>query len=343
MLKAHESHPLTSERSFTALLEGATKAGAAPGTVGIVYGQDAGVALVAHSSIRAVGLTGSMSAANALRSVIDARDEPIPFFGELSSLNPVLVTKAAAQARAGEIAEGLYLSVTGSSGQLCTKPGIALVPADVNGDTIVSGLAERMLGAAPAVMLNRRIRDSYDVMRQHLLDAGASTRASGSVTQTDRGLTVAPAVLEVSADDFTSRLCREAFGPLVVVVRYDTRADALDVLAKLRGSLTATVQGQPDEPEFTELLQTLASRAGRVIFNGYPTGVRVSWAQHHGGPWPATDTQHTSVGVTSIRRWLRPVAWQNVPDAHLPSELREANDLIPRRIDGQLSLSATSS
>jgi NADP-dependent aldehyde dehydrogenase len=279
-----------------------------------------------------------MAAARALRSVIDSRDEPIPFFGELSSLNPVLVTEAAAQARTAEIADGLFTSVTGSSGQLCTKPGIALVPADAHGDGVVEALAERVSATGPAVMLNERIRSSYGDVEQRLLDAGASAKGTGTAPPTDGPLTVAPAVLEVSAEDFSRELCDEAFGPLVLVVRYGSPSEALGVLAQLPGSLTATVQGQADEPDLGELLTVLAAKAGRVIFNGYPTGVRVSWAQHHGGPWPATDSQHSSVGVSAIRRWLRPVAWQNVPDGQLPPELRDGDDIVPRRVDGRLQL-----
>ena len=294
VLKAHPSHPLTSQLSFAALQDGLRLAGAPARAIGVVYGTDAGIALVSHPTIRAAALTGSVNAARAIHTAIDARDEPIPFFAELSSLIPVLITPRAAEHRAVEIADGLYTSVTGSGGQLCTKPGIVLVPAGVAGDLIVDALAKHVTTAQPAVLLNERIRDSFNDIHDRLVETGVRSRGTGLPAQDDGSLAVAAHVLEVHAKDFGPGLTEEAFGPLVLLVRYETREEAIDVITQMPGSLTATVQGQPDEQGLPELFQALSARAGRLIFNGYPTGVRVSWAQHHGGPWPATNSQHLS-------------------------------------------------
>lgn len=335
LLKAHGSHPLTCDLSYEVLRAAAAAAGAPAATFGIVYGQDAGIELVRHPEVTAVSLTGSLTAARAIQAAIDTRAEPIPFFGELSSLNPVVVTPAAAHARPGELADGLGVSALGSAGQLCTKPGIALVPAGADGDQIVDALAARFSDQSPAVMLNPRIRDSFTEIRDRLVTAGATLRASGGDAH-DASFSVAATLLTVAAAGFTPAMAEECFGPLLVVVRYHDRAEALAVLGLVPGSLTATVHAEPDDPDLRPLLRRLARRAGRLIVNGYPTGVRVSWAQHHGGPWPSTNSQHTSVGATAIRRWLRPVAWQNTPPAHLPEELRDGDSTIARRVDGRL-------
>ncbi len=339
ILKAHGSHPLTSELSAAVLRDAVAEAGAPAGTVGIVYGQAAGIAVVRHPAVTAVSLTGSLGAARVIQSAIDEREEPIPFFGELSSLNPLIVTLSGAAQRGDEIVDGLSASVLGSGGQLCTKPGIALVPAGGDGDRLVAGLVARFGAAPSATLLNIRIRSSFDEIERRLVAAGTEKVAEGARAD-DGSFSVAPTLLEVSADDFTGALAEECFGPLLVVVRYADVDQALAAIEKVPGSLTATVQGVVDEEGLPELFRRLEPRAGRLLFNQYPTGVRVSWAQHHGGPWPATNTQHTSVGVTAVRRWLRPVAWQNAPAAVLPAELRDGEASIPIRVDGRLVLPA---
>jgi NADP-dependent aldehyde dehydrogenase len=337
ILKAHGSHPLTATASFDALREAAIAAGAPEGVVGIVYGQEAGIRAVRHPAVRAVSLTGSLTAARAIEAAIAERAEPIPFFGELSSLNPLLVTLAAAQQRSHEIAAGLSASVLGSGGQLCTKPGIVLVPTGNAGDALVTQLADRFREAPSAVLLNSRIRDAFVDIEERLLGQGAALVAHGSSAEAE-SFSVAPAILEIEANDFTGELAQECFGPLVMIVRYAGIENALSAMEKVPGSLTATVQGVPGEPGLSSIFRRLLPLAGRLLFNDYPTGVRVSWAQHHGGPWPSTNTQFTSVGVTALRRWLRPVAWQNMPTDVLPEELRDGERIVPIRIDGILTL-----
>ncbi|MDT3345005.1 aldehyde dehydrogenase (NADP(+)) [Microbacterium aquilitoris] len=344
ILKAHSAHPLTSARSFDAIAAATAAAGAPDGTVGIVYGQQAGSALVADPRITAVGFTGSLSGGMALQRIIDERAQPIPLYGELSSLNPLFITPGAAIARADTIAADLFTSVTGSAGQLCTKPGVAFVPVGDAGDALVDALADRVDEAGAQVLLNRRIHDSFREIRDRVLAApGAVERARG-VEDAAEGFAVAPTLVETTASSLGADLVEEAFGPLVVVVRYEGAGDLRRAASVVPKSLTATLHHEADEIDLARrLTDDLAPWAGRLVYNGYPTGVRVAWAQQHGGPWPATNSQHTSVGMTAIRRFLRPLAWQNAAQELLPEELRDGPVPIPRRVDGVLQLAAVES
>jgi len=336
VLKAHSSHPLTSQLSYAALERGAARAGAPAGVVGIVFGQPAGAALVSHPRITAVGFTGSLATGRILMDLIAARTVPIPFYGELSSLNPLIVTPGAISARGDAIAAGLFASVTGSAGQLCTKPGIAFIPSDA--DDFVADLVARARQGEPQPLLNRGIHSSFSRIEADLIEAGG---AVGLVRTTPGGVgfTVTPSVLEIDAADLTSAAAEEAFGPLLLLVRYSDTDDVIRALDAIPDSLTATLHAEDGElPGLDALVDALEDRVGRLVFNGYPTGVRVSWGQHHGGPWPATNTLHTSVGVTAMRRFLRPFAWQDAPEDVLPQELRDTFTSIPRRLDGVLTV-----
>ncbi|WP_243075849.1 aldehyde dehydrogenase family protein [Microbacterium sp. SS28] len=336
--KAHSAHPLTSRASFEALREGARRAGAPAGTVGIVYGQAAGTRLVGHPGVAAVGFTGSLGAANHLRAAIDERERPIPFYGELQSVNPLVVGPAALAARGAEIAAGLAASVTGSGGQLCTKPGIAFIPAGEGADGFAEQLVAAMSAADPGVLLNDRVLASFRDAERELEQAPAVESLLGDAeASAGDGFAVAPRVLRVPAGELTPEHTVEAFGPLVLLVDYADTAQLLGALQAVPDSLTTTFHAESaDYPAVSSLLPQISAAAGRIVFNGYPTGVRVSWAQHHGGPWPATNSFHTSVGITSIRRFLRPLAWQNAPAELLPEELRDEYREIARRVDGVL-------
>lgn len=341
VVKAHSSHPLTSRRSAEVLVAAAAAVGAPDGIIGIVYGTEAGRVLVADPRIAAVGFTGSLGAGEALIEIIAGRETPIPFYGELSSLNPLVISPGAAVARAGQLAEGLFGSFTLGAGQLCTKPGIAFVPRGA-GDAIVDELAARATTAEPQVLLNGRIAASLGEIRARLVaDGGARLVAEGggdAVGDGD-GFHAAPVVLATEVSAFSVALAEEAFGPLIVVVVYDDPAEIGRALRMLPHSLTSTIHVEESEPELAEqLTRELLPLSGRVVFNGYPTGVRVSWAQHHGGGWPATNSLYTSVGVTAIRRFLRPVVFQDAPASVLPEELRNGYSGVPRRIDGTLLL-----
>jgi NADP-dependent aldehyde dehydrogenase len=337
VVKVHGSHPGTSLHVHEILREALVSAGVPDGAVGLVFGRDAGEELVAHPAIRAVGFTGSLSGGRALLNIINSRSEPIPFYGELSSLNALVVTEAAAHERAEEIGTQLVGSVTGSSGQLCTKPGLVLIPVGADGDAVVDAAAVALKSAHLIPLLNPRIHQSYLADTAELRNApGVSTVAFGASAVGD-GFSVEAVLVTVDAARIPDAAFAEYFGPTAVIARYCSPAELAAVVERLPASLTATVHTGSKERDLDALLAALETRAGRLVFNGYPTGVSVSWAQHHGGPWPATNSLHTSVGATAIRRFLRPVAWQDAPTELLPDELKDEPDRpLPRRIDGQL-------
>lgn len=340
VVKAHHSHPATSQLVFDVLRKALAAAAAPDGTLSLVHGVQAGADLVAHPLIRAVGFTGSLGGAQALVRIIEGRPDPIPFFGELSSLNPVVVTPAAAGERADELGRGLVGSFTLGGGQFCTKPGLVLVPSDPGGDALVAamGAATSELGAQ--LLLNAGIATGYAKGLDRLC-ATARLVARGR-EGTGGGFEAAPALVTLPAEELTDAVTEECFGPVTVVVRYSSEQELMAALGRMPASLTATVhRGRGETALPGRVAESLRSRAGRLVFDGFPTGVAVSWAQHHGGPWPATNSQHTSVGTTAIRRFLRPVTWQDAPVDLLPPELREEFTGIPRRVDGRLRLPET--
>ena len=252
-----------------------------------------------------------------------------------------MITPGAAAERSAEIGEGLFTSVTGSAGQLCTKPGLAFVPAGQAGDALVADVVARAEAAQAQTLLNQRIHTAFDEIRTRLIENG---RARSLVTPQhgDQGFSLTPGVLEIDAAEVTPAVTEEAFGPMVVLVRYTGADEVRAALQAVPHSLTATIHSAAAEQELTtELTETVSPLVGRIVYNGYPTGVRVSWAMHHGGPWPATNTQHTSVGVTAIRRFLRPLAWQDAPAHLLPAELRDGPVDLPRRVNGELQLAGS--
>ena len=342
VVKAHHSHPGTSVLCFEILARAARAVGAPDGTLALVHGREAGIALVQQPAIRAVGFTGSLGGGQALLRAINERPDPIPFYGELSSLNPLVITAGAAAERADEIASGLVGSVTGGAGQLCTKPGFAFVPAGADGDRLVAAIRRAVGEIGPQVLLNKTIHASYGETTRRLR-ALPQVRVAGTGvpveagTPNGGGYLVTPLVLQVDAAELDDSVVEECFGPATVVVRYADEDELLRGLRVLPPTLTASLHLGRNEAAVAErLTAVLRARAGRLIYDGYPTGLAVSWAQHHGGPWPSTNTLHTSVGATAIRRFLRPVTWQNAPVAALPPELREDGPAIPRRVDGRL-------
>ncbi|MFF3568610.1 aldehyde dehydrogenase (NADP(+)) [Nocardia jiangxiensis] len=339
IVKAHGSHPLTSALCHQAMAEAAAETDIPADVVALVFGQDAGAALVADAHITAVGFTGSLSGAQALLRIIGDREQPIPFYGELSSINPLVVTPAAAAARGAEIARGFVTSITASGGQLCTKPGIVFVPDGPDGDVTVDSLRSALAASDHQVLLNERIHRSYLADSTALASLPAVDSVLTGTAAGPDGFSVTPMVLTLRAGDLSEASTTECFGPIAVVARYGDEAELRTGLERLPASLTGTVHAEAEESGLLAgLSELLRPKAGRLIFNGFPTGVRVSWAQTHGGPWPATNTVHTSVGTTSIRRFLRPVTWQDAPQPVLPEELRDGEHRIPLRLNGTLIL-----
>ncbi|MFF5443816.1 aldehyde dehydrogenase (NADP(+)) [Streptomyces sp. NPDC012888] len=340
VVKAHPDHPATSELCASLLRRAAAEHGLPAGVLSVVHGFDAGLELVRHPLVAAAGFTGSVRGGRALFDAAAARPVPIPFHGELGSLNPVVVTPAAAAERAEEIGTGLAGSVTLGVGQFCVKPGLVLLPQGTDGDRVADHLAQAIGAAAPGVLLDQRMRAAFltGVRERAALPGVEATRAPGP----DGEHAVAPGFLSVPADRLTDPayevLLEECFGPVTVLARYAGQDEAGAVLARLAGNLSATLQLSAAETEgasgpAADLIGRVTALAGRVVVNGWPTGVAVAPAQHHGGPYPAATSHSTSVGGTAIERWLRPVAFQSVPEPLLPPELREANPLgLPRRV-----------
>ncbi|NEK56515.1 aldehyde dehydrogenase (NADP(+)) [Geodermatophilus sabuli] len=339
VVKAHASHPATSQLVFDVLAAAAGGAGAPEGTLGIVHGLQAGADLVAHPAIRAVGFTGSLSGGRALQQIIEQRPDPVPFYGELSSLNPVVVTPRATAERGTTIGRELVGSFTLGAGQFCTKPGLAFVPAGADGDRLVDAMAEAVRAVGTQILLNEGIAASYGRVSDQLATAPGVEEVARAEEPSGPGFGAAARLLTTSARDLPPEVTEECFGPVSVVARYDGEEELLAALDAMPSSLTATVLRGDGETELPlAVSQELRTRAGRLVYDAYPTGVAVSWAQHHGGPWPSTNSQHTSVGTTAIRRFLRPVTWQGAPQDLLPAELTDDHDAIPRRVDGVLRL-----
>ncbi|WP_079024978.1 aldehyde dehydrogenase (NADP(+)) [Streptomyces leeuwenhoekii] len=344
VVKSHPDHPALSERVAAVLRRAAARHDLPEAVVGLVHGFEAGIELIKHPLVAAAGFTGSVRGGRALFDAAAARPVPIPFHGELGSLNPVLVTEAAAAERAEEIGSGLAGSMTLGVGQFCVKPGLVFAPSGDAGDRLVKSLTDTVGGTGAGVLLDHRMRDNFVAgvaERAQLPDVEAPVAPGAGDEHT-----VSPGFLTVPAGRLAEEgehdlLLEECFGPVTVVARYEDEAEVRSVLTRLPGNLTATVhlseREAAGEGRGTEILEELTPLAGRVLVNAWPTGVAVAPAQHHGGPYPATTSTSTSVGGTAIERWLRPVAYQNTPEALLPPELRDDNPLgLPRRFNGRL-------
>jgi NADP-dependent aldehyde dehydrogenase len=336
VVKAHSAHPNTSRETARVVNEALVQGKAPEGLFSVIFGTQSGVRLVQNPHVKAAGFTGSIGGGRALYDLANARPDPIPFYGELGSINPTVILPAAAKDRPGEIARGFAQSVTMGVGQFCTNPGLVFAPASIV-DTLAAAVADSSGGA----MLNERMCDSYRSAVETLSNTDFVTLlATGDAGQD--AWAGKPALFQVTLETFEAnleKLTEENFGPAAMVVTYEDVESLLPVLSRLPGTLTGTVHGSEADHEQAALVATeLRKIAGRLIFNGWPTGIALAWAMQHGGPWPATtNTIHTSIGVPGIYRWLAPVAYQTWPDALLPPELQEANPLgITRRRDGIL-------
>ncbi len=347
VVKAHPDHPATSELVASVLRRAAALHGIPEGVLGLVHGFEAGVELVRHPLVSAAGFTGSVRGGRALFDAAAARPVPIPFHGELGSLNPVVITAEAAAERAEQIGAGLAGSMTLGVGQFCVKPGLVFAPTGADGDRLVKSLTDAVSDTDAGVLLDHRMRDNFVAgvaERAELPDVDAPvTPGAGSEHTVSPGFLTVPAQRLATDGGDHDLLLEECFGPVTVVARYEDDAEVTSVLSRLPGNLSATVHLSEGEAagqgRGAEILAELTPLAGRVLVNGWPTGVAVAPAQHHGGPYPATTSTSTSVGGTAVERWLRPVAYQNTPEALLPPELRDDNPLgLPRRYEGRQEL-----
>ena len=339
IVKGHPSHPGTGVLVAEVIAHGIEEAGLPSGAFAHLLAADLAVAeaLVDHPATAAIAFTGSFRAGKAILDRANARPRPIPVFAEMGSLNPVVVTEGALAARGDEIADALAGSVGTFGGQLCTKPGVVFAPA---GSALAPMLAERLGSRGDEVLLNENVHAGYGRGVEALAAAEGVERLTAR-REAGEGFAAAPAVLRTTASAVTrsDALREECFGPAVVVAEYDGDDDLDAGLAALEGQLSGTVFAEKEEhATLAPLVERLAQQAGRVIFNGVPTGVAVTRAMHHGGPWPATsNAAHTSVGATAVDRFLRPVVFQDTPHDLLPPALQDGNPLnIPRRLDGVL-------
>ncbi len=336
IVKAHPAHPGTSELAASAIADAVRTCRLPEGVFSHLSGpsNDLGAALVRDPRIKAVGFTGSRAGGLALMKLAAERPEPIPVYAEMSSINPVVLLPAALKARAEAIGAGFVASLTMGVGQFCTNPGIVLAIEGPDLDRFVAAAAEALAKVAPGQMLSAGIcanyRSGVTRLKNHARVSPFAEGMSGA------GALGSGALFQVTAEDFLAHaeLSEEVFGPSSVVVRCRDLTEMKTVLKALDGQLTATLQLDPqDHAAAAQILPVLERKVGRILVNGWPTGVEVSPAMVHGGPFPATsDSRTTSVGTLAIDRFLRPVCYQDVPEDLLAPELRDENPLHLRRL-----------
>jgi NADP-dependent aldehyde dehydrogenase len=329
VVKAHEAHPQTSLQTLEVIRLALDEAGAPADLVTIVHGRDAGLHLVDHPHVRAVGFTGSQAGGRALFDRASSRPDPIPFYGELGSTNPVVILPHAAAERPQDVAAGYVESLTLGTGQYCTNPGLLFVPAQSR--ELLDAVASLLSPVAAGPMLTAGMRDAYTAaVNDRAAASDVLVLARGAdPDETYSGWWVATGTHLVEAAAFADRasLHDEVFGPAGLIVTYGSDDELVAALEAVEGSLVGSVHATDDDsPLAARVIDLLRSRCGRLVFGGWPTGVAVAWAMHHGGPWPATTSaRDTSVGARAIQRWLNPVCFQDVPQALLPPELQDAD------------------
>ncbi|WP_374630804.1 aldehyde dehydrogenase (NADP(+)) [Pannonibacter indicus] len=325
VVKGHPAHPGTGELVAQAIDAAIKACGMPAGVFSLVQGpsRELGEALVRHPLIKAVGFTGSLGGGRALFDLCAARPEPIPFFGELGSVNPVFVLPAAHAARGEAIAKGWAGSLTMGVGQFCTNPGLVLVMDGAGADAFIATAEAALKDVAPQTMLTDGIASAFAAGAEKIAATGAAkARLTGSCPARQ----AAPHLFETTGAQLLANpaLTHEVFGPLGIIVRVKDKEELARIAESFEGQLTVTLQMDDGDVELAaSLMPVLERKAGRILANGFPTGVEVCDAMVHGGPYPAsTNFGATSVGTMAIRRWLRPVSYQNLPEALLPADLR---------------------
>lgn len=340
VVKEHPSHPLTCRALLAQVRSGLVAAGLDVDTVSMVSGFEAGAALVGAPEVRAVGFTGSTSGGRALHDIAVNRPSPIPFYGELGSLNPVVVTTAAVEERADALGALLAASVLQRAGQMCTKPGVILVPRGSAGDAMLVAMTAPFDEHAPIRLLNATVHDQF-VAATRSTAADPAVRVIGGEVATGNAEEVRPVLFEAGSAEFPGvAALTEVFGPTSIVLRYRDAADARAELSLLEPALVGAVHAATgvDDAEGASFLEAILPGVGRIVWNGPTTGLAVGWATHHGGGYPASTSAHSSVGASAIRRWLRPVAYQGVPDRLLPDDLGAGRATgAAHRVDGVLA------
>jgi NADP-dependent aldehyde dehydrogenase len=345
VVKAHPGHPGTSDLVASAIRTAAREARMPEGVFGMVHGlsPEVGITLVTHPAIRAAGFTGSLAAGRTLFDAAALRPDPIPVYAEMGSSNPVFVLPGAIAERSAAIARGLAASVTQGAGQFCTNPGLVFVVDSPAASAFLKETGDCLEATPPGTMVHAGIKSSYDrdlAAAARIEGVSIAARASGSGPHPATEAAAALLLTDARSWSENARLSGEIFGPATLAVRCASRPEMLQLARALHGHLTATIHAtDKDLAEFSELVPILRRRVGRLVFNGFPTGVEVCHAMHHGGPYPATtDARATSVGTAAIERFARPVCYQDFPQGALPEELADANPRgIWRLVDGGLT------
>jgi len=345
IVKGHSAHPGTGELVGQAVREAVRSCNMPEGVFSLLFGggNEIGTALMKHPYIKAGGFTGSRYAGKLLMNVAASRPEPIPFYAEMSSTNPVFILPGTLRQNAEKIAAGLHGSFTLGAGQFCTKPGMVFVQEGPDATKFTEKLQEHVMGSAPFHLLTSVIHKSYGTgISERRAKPGVKVIAEAAP---GGELGVGAALFETDAQSFLKDpdLASEIFGPATLLVRHSQHEEILRIASELEGHLTATIHGtEQDLREHSDLISILETKVGRLVFNGFPTGVEVCHAMVHGGPFPATsDGRSTSVGTQAIYRFCRPVCYQNFPDAVLPEELKDGNPLgIWRMVDGEMTREA---
>lgn len=350
VFKAHPAHPGTSELVGRAVQESVRECGLPEGVFSLLFdsGTRVGTELVKHPLVRAGAFTGSRGGGRALMDMAAARPEPIPFYAEMSSTNPVFILPRALRERGENLAAGVHASFTMGAGQFCTKPGMVFVPQGPDATDFVRKLQELVAAAPPCHLLTKTIHASYDSAITGRKNHASVRMVATGAPAADAGFAVSAALFETDAASFLgahgSELDGEIFGPTTLLVQHSGRDQVLTIARGLEGHLTATIHGtEQDLREFADLIAILENKVGRLVFNGFPTGVEVTHAMVHGGPYPSTsDGRSTSVGSQAIFRFARLVCYQGFPDGALPDAVKEGNPLgIWRMVDGEMSRSGS--
>lgn len=346
VVKGHSAHAATSQLVFEAIEKALETAGMPPYTVQHVLGSGntVGRALVMHPVTKGVGFTGSFSGGKALVEYANQRDEPIPVFAEMSSINPVVFYPDALAKNAEAMAGSYAGSITLGVGQFCTNPGILIGLKSDGFDLFLSALGSEISKIVPQKMLHSGIHAAYEKGAHQMLDQ-SGIRVVGQSAAAAQDLEASPLVAAVSAQDFLNNphLAEEVFGPFSLAVTCTDKEELMQVLKKLKGQLTTTLMATENDIEaYADTIELQHNLAGRIILNTVPTGVEVCASMVHGGPYPATtDARFTSVGTTAIKRWVRPVCFQNFTTALLPDALKNNNPLgILRLVDNSYTREA---
>ncbi|MCX2678627.1 aldehyde dehydrogenase (NADP(+)) [Galbibacter sp. EGI 63066] len=347
IVKSHPLHAGTGELVASAIVKAARKTKMPNGVFSNMNskGIEVGKLLVQHPLVKAVGFTGSIKGGTALCKLASEREEPIPVYAEMGSINPVVILPSALKDKAQYWGKQYAGSITAGTGQFCTNPGLMLGIKSKALDQFVVALGEATSEIAPACMLHPSIKAQYDKNKEEVL----SQPGFNPVTTLDVKLKDNYAlqhIIAVDAEVFLKNKTyhKEVFGPFSIIVQCDDKDQLTKVLEAMEGQLTGTILNEDPKElfDFSETIEALKSRVGRLIFNGVPTGVDVSAAMTHGGPFPASsDSKYTSVGLTAVKRWVRPVSYQDWPDALLPKALQNSNPLqILRTINGEVTKNA---